>query len=208
MLQTQHVPSYHIAIAGADGVGKSSMTMKFVLGIFPTDYDPTIEDVFRKRIVIDKEAVYIEILDTATQSGWYLLLNSVIRANECFLLVYSITDRQSFEFARSMYRQLQSVKGTEPFSAIIVGNKCDLEHDRQVSTQEGKDLAEECGCQFIETSAKTALNVEQPFVIVVRETIQRKSQEREARQQAEKSQELNRKKKKRFSSRLRTCITV
>jgi GTPase KRas protein len=52
---------------------------------------------------------------------------------------------------------------------VLIGNKCDLESDRQVTTQEGQDLAKNFGCPFFESSAKTRINVEESFYQLVRE---------------------------------------
>jgi len=92
-----------------------------------------------------------------------------MRTGEGFILVYSVTSRQSFEEAFALYRQILRFKDRDYFPIIVVGNKCDLESDRQVSSQEGRDLARTWGCGFIETSAKSRINVDQAFHDLVRE---------------------------------------
>lgn len=110
-----------------------------------------------------------------------------MRTGEGFLLVYSITDRQSFEEIMTFQQQILRVKDKDYFPMIVVGNKCDLDGERQVSTQgtliftlhtkhatltdssEGQNLARQFGCKFIETSAKSRINVDNAFYDIVRE---------------------------------------
>ncbi|KAG1242314.1 hypothetical protein G6F68_016249 [Rhizopus microsporus] len=86
----------------------------------------------------------------------------------------------SFDEISTFYQQICRVKDRDYFPMVLVGNKCDLESDRQVSSQEGKDLAKQFGCQFIETSAKQKINVEEAFFEVVKD-IRRYNKEQENR---------------------------
>lgn len=92
-----------------------------------------------------------------------------MRTGEGFLCVYAINSRTSFEEISQFYQQILRVKDKDYFPIIIVANKCDLENERQVSTQEGRDLAKQFGCKFIETSAKSKYNVDEAFFSLVRE---------------------------------------
>jgi len=92
-----------------------------------------------------------------------------MRTGEGFLLVYSITSRQSFEEILTFQQQILRVKDKDYFPIIVVGNKCDLEGEREVSTEEGQALARQFGCKFIETSAKSRRNVDSAFYDIVRE---------------------------------------
>lgn len=103
-----------------------------------------------------------------------------MRNGEGFLLVYSITSRMSFEEISTFYQQICRVKDRDYFPMVLVGNKCDLEADRQVSSQEGRDLAKQFGCQFLETSAKQRINVDDAFYQVVRD-IRRYNKEQDTR---------------------------
>lgn len=103
-----------------------------------------------------------------------------MRNGEGFVLVYSITSRLSFEEVNTFYQQIRRVKDRDFFPMILVGNKCDLESDRQVSSQEGRDLAKSFGCPFSETSAKQRIRVDDVFYDVVRE-IRRMNKEQEGR---------------------------
>jgi GTPase KRas protein len=92
-----------------------------------------------------------------------------IRTGQGFLCVYSITSRSSFEAITNFREQILRVKDEETYPIVIVGNKCDLEKDREVSTVEGKELAKSFDAPFVETSAKVRINVEESFFQLVRE---------------------------------------
>jgi GTPase KRas protein len=136
---------------------------------FVDKYDPTIEGSYRKQCVIDEEIALLDVLDTAGQEGYSAMREQYMRMGEGFLLMYSITSRQSFEEVLTFQQQVLRVKDLDYFPVIIVGNKCDFEDEGQVSKQEGEELARYFGCKFIETSAKTRINVDDAFYDVVRE---------------------------------------
>jgi len=111
----------------------------------------------------------LDVLDTAGQEEYSAMREQYMRTGEGFLLVYSITSRESFEEITTFQQQILRVKDKDYFPMVVVGNKCDLEHERKVTYNEGKSLAESFGCKFLETSAKTTMNVEKAFYDTVRE---------------------------------------
>lgn len=160
---------YKLVVVGGGGVGKSCLTIQLIQSHFVDEYDPTIEDSYRKQCVIDEEVALLDVLDTAGQEEYSAMREQYMRTGEGFLLVYSITSRQSFEEIMTFQQQILRVKDKDYFPIIVVGNKCDLEAERQVSTQEGQKLAQQFGCKFIETSAKSRINVDNAFYDLVRE---------------------------------------
>jgi GTPase KRas protein len=148
-------------------------------------YDPTIEDSYRKQVVIDGQPCMLEVLDTAGQEEYTALRDQWIRDGEGFVLVYSISSRSSFGRIKRFHHQIQRVKesvasspsypgalsvaaSNMPVPVMLVGNKSDRVTEREVSTQEGHALARELGCEFVEASAKNCINVEKAFYDVVR----------------------------------------
>jgi len=111
----------------------------------------------------------LDVLDTAGQEEYSAMREQYMRTGEGFLLVYSITSRSSFEEIVTFQQQILRVKDKDYFPVIVVANKCDLESERQVSQQEGRDLAKQFGCRFIEASAKQRINVDEAFYNLVRE---------------------------------------
>ncbi|KAI5287919.1 Ras GTPase ras2 [Ascosphaera aggregata] len=186
---------YKLVVLGDGGVGKTALTIQLCLNHFVETYDPTIEDFYRKQVVIDGQSCMLEVLDTAGQEEYIALRDQWIRDGEGFILVYSITSRSSFSRMQKFYQQIQLVKessmGTSPSGGsylssssssaagagappqmrvpvMLVGNKTDKTIERVVSSQEGLALAKQLGCEFIEASAKTSTNVEKAFFDIVR----------------------------------------
>jgi len=156
-------------VVGGGGVGKSALTIQFIQSHFVNEYDPTIEDSYRKQCMVDDEVALLDVLDTAGQEEYGAMREQYMRTGEGFLLVYSITSRNSFEEISTFHQQILRVKDKDTFPVIIVANKADLEYERQVGANEGRDLAKHFGCKFIETSAKQRTNVDEAFSILVRE---------------------------------------
>ncbi|XP_076063682.1 ras-like protein 2 isoform X2 [Oratosquilla oratoria] len=135
---------------------------------FATDYDPTIEDSYTKQCVIDDIVAKLDILDTAGQEEFSAMREQYMRSGEGFLLVFSVTDRASFEEMLRFHKQILRVKDRDEFPMLMVGNKADLEHQRLVSTEEAHTLARQFKIPYIECSAKIRMNVDQSFYELVR----------------------------------------
>ncbi|OJD10794.1 hypothetical protein AJ78_08291 [Emergomyces pasteurianus Ep9510] len=190
---------YKLVVLGDGGVGKTALTIQLCLNHFVETYDPTIEDSYRKQVVIDQQACMLEVLDTAGQEEYTALRDQWIRDGEGFVLVYSITSRSSFTRIQKFHHQIQLVKESassgsptgasylgSPISPLapgmkvpvmLVGNKSDKAIERAVSSQEGSALAKELGCDFVEASAKNCINVEKAFYDVVRLLRQQRQQQ-------------------------------
>jgi len=160
---------YKLVIVGGGGVGKSALTIQLIQNHFIDEYDPTIEDSYRKQVTIDDETCLLDILDTAGQEEYSAMRDQYMRTGQGFLCVYSITAKSTFDEITSFREQILRVKDKDKVPMILVGNKCDLEHERQVTTQDGQELAKSFGCPFLETSAKSRVNVEESFYQLVRE---------------------------------------
>ncbi|CAG8587816.1 7405_t:CDS:2 [Paraglomus brasilianum] len=169
MSKAQFLREYKLVVVGGGGVGKSALTIQFIQSHFIDEYDPTIEDSYRKQCIIDDEVALLDVLDTAGQEEYSAMREQYMRTGEGFLLVYSITSRNSFEEITAFHQQILRVKDKDYFPIIVVANKCDLEMERQVSGHEGRELAKHFGCRFIETSAKQRINVDEAFYNLVRE---------------------------------------
>ncbi|XP_032007018.1 ras-related protein Rap-2a isoform X1 [Hylobates moloch] len=185
---------YKVVVLGSGGVGKSALTVQFVTGTFIEKYDPTIEDFYRKEIEVDSSPSVLEILDTAGTEQFASMRDLYIKNGQGFILVYSLVNQQSFQDIKPMRDQIIRVKRRygllektvifedhhfiisfyfvclyEKVPVILVGNKVDLESEREVSSNEGRALAEEWGCPFMETSAKSKTMVDELFAEIVRQ---------------------------------------
>ncbi|ORZ07273.1 small G-protein Ras2 [Lobosporangium transversale] len=159
---------YKLVVLGDGGVGKTALTIQLCLNHFVETYDPTIEDSYRKQVVIDDQSCVLEVLDTAGQEEYTALRDQWIRDGEGFLLVYSIAARSTFERIKRFRDQITRVKDSDNVPLMLVGNKCDKLTEREVSRDEGAMMAKALRCEFTETSAKTCVNVERSFYNVVR----------------------------------------
>ena len=160
---------YKIVVVGGGGVGKSALTIQFIQNHFIQEYDPTIEDSYRKQVCIDGETCLLDILDTAGQDEYSAMRDQYMRTGQGFLLVYAITSRGSFDEAKAFYDQILRVKDCDYIPLVLCGNKCDLERERQVPMIEGEDFAISIKAPFFEASAKNRLNVDEIFFNLVRE---------------------------------------
>jgi small GTP-binding protein len=158
-----------IVVFGAGAVGKSALTIQFVQGYFITDYDPTIEDSYKRVLAVDNENIQLDILDTAEQDDFALMRTSYMRQGKGFIIVYAVDDRASFEEVEMFHRDLTRTKGTINVPVVICGNKCDLEEKRVVSKAEGEELASKLTAIFFETSALANINIENAFRALVKE---------------------------------------
>lgn len=159
---------YKLVVVGGGGVGKLALTIQMVQLHFVDEYDPTIEDLYRKPCTIDGEQVLLDVLDTAGQEEYSAMREQYMRTGEGFLLVYLINLRNLLEELQSFYEQIQRVKDSDHVPVLVVGNKCDLETERQVSYEEGAQLARLFHAPFLETLAKQRINVDEAFFGLVR----------------------------------------
>lgn len=165
-----NLPLYSIAVMGPGSVGKSAITLQYVQGVFVIDYDPTIEDAYRKPTTVDGHSCQLDILDTAGQEDYIALRSTWMRERDGFILVFSVTDRTSFETLHEFYNQLCVMHEDNLPPILIAGNKADLVDQRKVSTEEGRKLAEEFkAVGYYETSAKTGQNVDKSFAALIRD---------------------------------------
>jgi small GTP-binding protein len=160
---------YKIVVLGSGGVGKSALTVQFVQGIFVEKYDPTIEDSYRKQVEVDGQQCMLEILDTAGTEQFTAMRDLYMKNGQGFVLVYSIIAPSTFNDLPDLREQILRVKDMDDVPMVLVGNKCDLTDQRAISTEQGDSLAKKFNCVFLESSAKTKINVEQIFFDLIRQ---------------------------------------
>lgn len=172
------VVEHQVVVMGAGGVGKSALTVQFVHQHFVETYDPTIEDAYRRQLVVDDIPVGLCVLDTAGQEEFSAMRGQYMTTGRGFLLCYSIVNKDSFDEVKRLHEQvLQAKDMDEGVPIVVVATKCDLEAQRKISVIQGQTLAKEWGVSFIETSARNRVNVEETFYAIVREI--RKAEARE-----------------------------
>ncbi|KAH3765420.1 ras protein let-60 [Pelomyxa schiedti] len=169
---TQTTPFIRVlVIAGEPYVGKSALCVQYVQQRFLAEYDPSLDDVWRKYITIDDIPCCVEIHNAAPLYEEYTLMQDrYIEATPGFVIVYSITSSISFNQVRPLYDRIAGLKAKtgSAFACVIVGNKVDLEPQRQVTVEQGVSLATSLNLPFFETCAKTRLQVDDVFEEVTR----------------------------------------
>jgi Ras-related protein Rab-1A len=155
---------FKLLLIGDSGVGKSSLLHRFADDEYKEDYISTIGVDFKFKTVegADGKQVKLQIWDTAGQERFRTITSSYYRGAHGIVIVYDITDSESFANVKQWLHEINRY-ASENVNKLLVGNKCDLESERQVSPEQGKELAESLGLTFVETSAKSNSNVDQVF---------------------------------------------
>lgn len=163
VMPDQQQNDYRLVVLGAGGVGKSSLVLRFVRGTFRESYIPTIEDTYRQVISCNQNICTLQITDTTGSHQFPAMQRLNISKGHAFILIYSIMSKQSFEELKPIFNDICEIKGDlENVPIMLVGNKSD-ETMREVSVQEGIELARKWNSGFVETSAKTNHNVRELF---------------------------------------------
>jgi small GTP-binding protein len=163
-------------IIGDSAVGKSNILTQYVYEKFSEEFQSTLGVEFAaKNAVIDNKIYRIQIWDTAGAESFRSITRAYYKNSVCAFIVYDITKRETFE---NVQVWLDDIKNQCPQTVllVLVGNKLDLENERQISYEEGESFAQKNNMYFFETSAKTGVNIENLFLKSV-ETINERIQE-------------------------------
>merc|ERR1719204_214274 len=124
----------------------------------------------------------LDILDTAGQEEYSSLQDQWIREGDGYLLVYSITETNTLDDCEVLHQKIARIKEHDESPIVLAGNKCDLENNRKVSKADGQEKAQELGCSFMETSAKTSINTNEVFYQLVRNIRKRNKKRRSSKE--------------------------
>lgn len=169
---------YTMALLGSEGVGKTDLTLRFTQGRFEEDYDPTIEDFYKKNFEVDGVAVRLDILDTAGQAEYAHFLQEYLETREAFMLVFDVTNLRSYEFIVQLASKIYEEKGSD-VPILYVGNKVDLKNAKQPQGFAPVNVGFRYS-QYLETSAKLDVRVDEAFVALVRLIWKRNTDKRKA----------------------------
>ena len=158
-----------IMVIGEVRVGKTSLISKFTKNVFGGNYLTTVGIDFQvKTVNVNGKAIKVQIWDTAGEERFRNIATNYFKSSDGFLIVYYIIDKNTFEKLDFWFEQI-NLNVPENIRYVLVGNKCDLEGQREVNKDEGINRAKEFNCEFYETSAKEGTNVNEIFQCLVSE---------------------------------------
>ncbi|KAI8904429.1 ras family-domain-containing protein [Gorgonomyces haynaldii] len=154
---------FKLVFLGEQSVGKTSIITRFMYDSFDNTYQATIGiDFLSKTMYLEDRTVRLQLWDTAGQERFRSLIPSYIRDSSVAIVVYDITNQNSFINTSKWIEDVRAERGDDVI-IVLVGNKTDLTEKRQVSTEEGEKKAKEFNVMFIETSAKAGYNIKALF---------------------------------------------
>ena len=155
--------SFKIVVVGSSGVGKTAIVQRLIDGTFREEGQSTVGVEFKSFICpLDDQSVKLQIWDTAGQERFKSVSKAYFRNAVGAILVYDISNETSFEELINWLNDLQSLCNPNAY-ILLVGNKGDLENQRQVGVQQAKDFAEQHKLEYLETSALSGQNVTEAF---------------------------------------------
>ncbi|XP_020016427.2 ras-related protein Rab-23 [Castor canadensis] len=176
MLEEDMEVAIKMVVVGNGAVGKSSMIQRYCKGIFTKDYKKTIGvDFLERQIQVNNEDVRLMLWDTAGQEEFDAITKAYYRGAQACVLVFSTTDRESFEAVSSWREKVAAEVGDIP--AVLVQNKIDLLDDSCIKNEEAEALAKRLKLRFYRTSVKEDLNVNEVFKYLAEKCLQKLKQQ-------------------------------
>ena len=154
---------FKIIIVGESSVGKSNIIIRYTSGEFKNDISNTLGiELYNKYINIKDKYAKLQIFDTAGQERYHSIVSNYFKGSHGCFIVYDITSEQSFEKIEFWYNYVKQ-NANNNVSLILVGNKCDLDEQRVITKEMGKEKAKNMNCPFFETSALSDENINEIF---------------------------------------------
>ncbi|XP_049632911.1 ras-related protein Rab-23 [Suncus etruscus] len=176
MLEEDMEVAIKMVVVGNGAVGKSSMIQRYCKGIFTKDYKKTIGvDFLERQIQVNDEDVRLMLWDTAGQEEFDAITKAYYRGAQACVLVFSTTDRESFEAISSWREKVVAEVGEIP--TVLVQNKIDLLDDSCIKNEEAEMLAKKLKLRFYRTSVKEDLNVNEVFKYLAEKYLQKLKQQ-------------------------------
>ena len=160
-----------IMLLGDSKVGKTSLIKKYCLDEFSQSYVSSIGLDFQiKYLDINQKKIKLQLWDTTGHERYQFLSKNYFNSSEGFIIVYDITNRETFENVSYWVQQITE-KAPNYSKCILFGNKCDLNMERKIELKEGKDLGKKYDYKFFETSSKDGINLNEGFLCIVKEVL-------------------------------------
>ena len=151
-------------VVGNQAVGKTNLIHCFATGDFKADYAITLGiDYLSSKVQVDNKNFQLELWDTAGSEKFRSITKGYYKNSTCAIIVYDVTEEKSFQDVTSWLEDCKKFTNKN-INLILVGNKIDLKYDRVITTEQGKQLADDNGMSFYETSALKGININDIFV--------------------------------------------
>ena len=170
---------FKVILIGDSSVGKTNLLNRFVKNEFNSQSKPTVGvDFFSKTVTIDKKSVKAQIWDTAGQERFKAFSSAYYNGSHGAIIAYDVTNKESFENVKNWITELKTHLELSNLVVMLIGNKTDLENQRQVTEEQGRSLAEQLDFFFMETSAmKNSTNeVSKAFMVIIEEILNKNPQ--------------------------------
>ncbi|KFP40614.1 Ras-related protein Rab-17, partial [Chlamydotis macqueenii] len=178
---------YKVVLLGSTSVGKSSLAYRYVKNDFKESLPTVGCSFFTQTLNLQASTVKFEIWDTAGQEKYHSVCHLYYRGAHAVLLVYDIADKETLKGAKLWLRDLEKEFLPNEIVIALVGNKMDLAAEREVTTEEGEEFARTNGLLFMETSAKSNHRVNDVFMAIAQELLQREMEKSSAPSQLGRS---------------------
>ena len=156
--------SYKVLLLGNSYVGKTCILLRFSEDTYKDDYEVTIGLNYRiKTLNIDNNPIRMQIWDTSGEEKFKAIAKNFYRGAHGVLLIYDICEKNSFLDVKSWIEQIIENTDNDNLVMILCGNKCDMEKERNISKNEGENLANSYKIPFFECSAKENINIDEIF---------------------------------------------
>jgi small GTP-binding protein len=179
----QYDKTCSILLLGDTCVGKTCLISRYANGVFKEEYITTVGvDYVSKQEIINDQNINVKLWDTAGQERFKALTPSYLRGAEGIVLVYDVTNAETFESLKFWIDSLKSSLGEDSLPTIIDGNKVDLD-DRDISKEDAKKFAQEHNYKYFETSAKSGVGVDELFREIVNQILEKKDKTDEVKEE-------------------------
>ncbi len=163
-----------IMTLGKCSVGKSSFILRFTENRFENTYLTTVGLDFRFRLVNIKDIQYkVLFYDTVGQEKYHSIAPNIIKKANGIIIMYDITNKSTFDSIPEILKTIEEEKGKD-FPMILIGNKIDLENEREIKKEEAEELAEKYGMEFFEISNKEGINIEKAGLSIVKKILEKR----------------------------------
>ncbi|BAM41907.1 Rab GTPase [Theileria orientalis strain Shintoku] len=167
---------FKLVLIGDSGVGKSCLLLRFADDSFTDSYITTIGVDFRFRtVIVNNKRIKLQIWDTAGQERFRTITSTYYRGADGIIMVYDVTDKASFEHINDWLNEVNKY-ASEDTCKLLLGNKCDIEDNRDVASTDVERLSEVIEVPAMEVSAKTGHNIDKAFLSITEKLVNLKMQ--------------------------------